>query len=129
LLWNTSGSKANLRDWDSTNRIVFLKNIEIIIKDQLENPFLLQNSVLAKQWSEVFRNISNYYFVSNFEPSYRDPITLKKELDYTWVNCYISIQKLWTATNHYLTHEVYTDPSKSNFKDWYGNGPDPSFMK
>jgi hypothetical protein len=129
LIWSPNRKFLTLVDWDSTSRKKFLSSAERIIKNELDNPFLLKTPEIAKKWNELFGKISNYYFVSTFDASWQDPRQLKKDLDITWRACYISTAQLWQDTNEYLRYITYHKFNQTQYKSWYYNSPDSSYLK
>jgi hypothetical protein len=129
LIWSPNPKFPLLIDWDSASRKEFLSSVEKIIKNELDNPFLIKSPPLAKQWNEAYGKISNYYFISNFYPAWKDPQQLKKDLDFTWRNCYVSIATLWQATNNYLLSSAFHNSKKRQYKNWYYNNSDSAYKK
>lgn len=126
LIWEPTTFKL-LTDWGQDNRTDFLKRVEIIIAGELNNPFLLRNDTLARQWDNTYAKISNYYFVSGFYPSFQNPEQSERTLNFTWVNCFKNIGTLWQNTSNYLMMVTFHKDKNSKYIPWYFNTPDSSY--
>ena len=91
---------AYLSQWDSTERFTFLNNVDLILKSQLDNQYLLSNKYMLQEWLGARDSINNYTFNFNFFPKKISEnfnydkggfAESQKRLLDEWRNCYIKI--------------------------------------
>jgi hypothetical protein len=113
LLFQSSKHSSYLVQWDSTQRFNFLNNVDLILKSQLDNPYLLSNKYMFQEWLSVRDSIYHYTFNVNFYPSNKkeelnfNGKTLEesqKDLSQEWRNCFIAIGELEQNIMNYMLY-------------------------
>lgn len=122
LLWQPFSRPNPLSEWDSTQKFTFLDQVDIILRSQLDNSYLLSNRYMFQEWLSVRDSIWYYTFDNNFYPkketdnfSYNSNDGFKKSqerLMQEWRNCFIAIANLEQNTNSYMQYYRFfrTDP-------------------
>jgi len=115
LVWNAEYINDEIEyNYDMKER--YIDKVLQIIKEQVNNPYVIGDTHLAQKWLKEYAYLNNYFFIAHTEKDI-------KKVDKVWHNCRISIAMFWSYNNNYIRNETFGEDSKKTWNDtsWYYN--------
>ncbi len=111
----------HIRDWEPERRDSYVLNISEILKQELANPFLLQNPKLAKEWNDVYIKSRTYFITVKQNILFNEKGNMNEVSDRIFINFMGRIILLQESVSHHL--EKYAS-KKYLYNDWRDIAPD-----